>query len=150
MLPSSSSAGCIPDKVVVRDAALCLRSFCGERRFVPYSIFCERFKQFIGYSLKEHLQSRGYNFANVIEQISVTTRTKCRYDADQKMVQLLPEEASNEPRASQGLYPDVSIYESLPNDNTLHYFPPLPNILQMASERLSMQALFLTKNLVLE
>ncbi|KAK6740176.1 hypothetical protein RB195_008569 [Necator americanus] len=49
---SSSSENFEPDEELVRDAALCLRSFSGSREVIPYSKFCERFKKTAGYSIK--------------------------------------------------------------------------------------------------
>ncbi|EYC04592.1 hypothetical protein Y032_0087g2101 [Ancylostoma ceylanicum] len=91
---STSSESCSPDEELVRDAALCLRSFHGTKDFIPYSKFCERFKKNSGYSIKEFLQNCEYTFADVMEKVSKTTRTKCEYDAEQKMIKLIPEKTS--------------------------------------------------------
>ncbi|KAK6740175.1 hypothetical protein RB195_008569 [Necator americanus] len=90
---SSSSENFEPDEELVRDAALCLRSFSGSREVIPYSKFCERFKKTAGYSIKEYLQKCDYTFADVMIKVSCTTRTKCEYDVDQKMITLIPEKA---------------------------------------------------------
>ncbi|VDO22396.1 unnamed protein product [Haemonchus placei] len=111
MLPSTSTAANVPDEVIVRDAALCLRSFCGERQSIPYSKFCERFKKVIGYSLKEHLLKCKFTFADLIEHIAATTRTKCHYDAEHKMIQLLSGQPPNESR-SFSIFNPLGAYQS--------------------------------------
>ncbi|RCN51629.1 hypothetical protein ANCCAN_02297 [Ancylostoma caninum] len=91
---STSSESSAPDEELVRDAALCLRSFHGSKDFIPYSKFCDRFKKNSGYSIKEYLQNCDYTFSDVMEKVSKTTPTKCKYDAEQKMIKLIPEKAN--------------------------------------------------------
>nr|CDJ92320.1 unnamed protein product [Haemonchus contortus] len=133
MLPSTSSTANVPDEVTVRDAALCLRSFCGERQSIPYSKFCERFKKVIGYSLKEHLLKCKFTFADLIEHIAATTRTKCHYDAEHKMIQLLSGQTPNESGSFSNFNP-LGAYQSSqivgplipPYPFPLHLDPRLP------------------------
>ncbi|WKY00895.1 hypothetical protein Q1695_015141 [Nippostrongylus brasiliensis] len=82
--------------MVVQDVALCLRSFCGERVLISYEKFCERFKKSVGYSLKEHLMKCSYNFEQLIDQVSRTTRTKCKYNAVLKVISILPDQVCGE------------------------------------------------------
>ncbi|RCN51632.1 hypothetical protein ANCCAN_02300 [Ancylostoma caninum] len=97
---------------LVRDAALCLRSFHGSKDFIPYSKFCERFKKNSGYSIKEYLQNCDYTFADVMEKVSKTTRTKCEYDAEQKMIKLIPEKTSTD--GKQLVFTDPAAFTGFP------------------------------------